>query len=765
MRLLNARTLKLEDEFYENNTPKYAILSHTWVEGEEVSCQELGSPEAAKKSGYTKIEETCKRALQDGIEYVWIDTCCIDKKSSTEISEAINSMFNWYSRASICYAYLADVDKPADLSIPVKQLQESRWFKRGWTLQELIAPSKVLLLASDWSLIAERSELSSIISRITSIDKEILSRQEGMEVTGMLNKASIAERMCWASARGTKRTEDMAYCLLGIFGINMPLLYGEGERAFIRLQREIANTYDDQSLFAWYPSSSSDSSILYGIFASSPADFASSGDIIPSDVEDKTPPFVVTNRGLHITVPMLNNGLLVSCLLRCQRRRDPTSMIVLPIEKVDDNIYARLDTDISGCASYHAWSRWPRKTIYIATDYNKLKVEQGSDKLLIRSQPRGFSIKGPSNMSPGSNMISPLSRDWECWELKELGPVQVYFGGEMIALLHFYARRVPLVIPDCFCFSPYEFSPNNLPIWIRHDFDFPHQSIADQPSSRVPSGLVILSTGVVFAKITEDTIRGSRIFSVDIQFSRSIFILVKVWTIDQLYGTYYHIIEALSTWFTIPEIMDMPYQVLSYVFHVLLIQPFILCFIEIIIKMNMVGEIIMRWLNFYIYTFTGYQSEANPRCILYFGLAVVVVYLLFRNIWLPHPHYRTRTTPFTRLSVHSTTPHLIIILFSLVAMWVMDTMCEDTSVLGAYQRNLGVAEIGKEWVQLAIYKLQTLATGSRYSLLQELKVYAVNRSGLWIVEILILTIAMPPVLYGYIKFVEKKAHARRLPDI
>ena len=155
-------------------------------------------------------------------------------------------MFQWYQLAKACYAYLADVQTPtndnrSDLSSHLKQ---SQWFKRGWTLQELVAPSKVLFLAKDWTDLGSKDELCFSIEEITGVDKKVLLG------TSAPQDFSIAKRMSWASGRKTTRVEDLAYCLMGIFNVNMPLLYGEGQKAFIRLQEEIMKDSDDQSLFA-----------------------------------------------------------------------------------------------------------------------------------------------------------------------------------------------------------------------------------------------------------------------------------------------------------------------------------------------------------------------------------------------------------------------------------------------------------------------------------------------------------------------------------
>ncbi|OCK96314.1 HET-domain-containing protein, partial [Cenococcum geophilum 1.58] len=242
MRLLNSRTLQLEEFIGDANVPPYAILSHTWGE-EEVTLRDMISTAGSlkEKKGFKKIQNCCSQALADGLHWAWVDTCCIDKTSSAELSEAINSMFRWYSRSKVCYAYLTDVPYDGfDDSLP-----KSRWFTRGWTLQELLAPSSVVYYSAEWTRIGDNEDLISVLRNVTRIDEGILSRTKG------LDWISVAEKMSWAATRETTRVEDMAYCLLGIFDVNMPLLYGEGERAFQRLQEEILRNSQDQSLFAW----------------------------------------------------------------------------------------------------------------------------------------------------------------------------------------------------------------------------------------------------------------------------------------------------------------------------------------------------------------------------------------------------------------------------------------------------------------------------------------------------------------------------------
>ncbi|WYZ39953.1 hypothetical protein EsH8_IV_000294 [Colletotrichum jinshuiense] len=248
MRLINTSTLHLE-EFFESARPKYAILSHTWglneVALQEWQEWERGGPDSRvrteAKHGFQKIKNTCRIAQQEGISHVWVDTDCIDKKSSAELSEAINSMFAWYQGSSVCYVYLEDLEPGQSQT----SLSQCRWFTRGWTLQELLAPTRMTFYDSTWESIGSKAVLAQSLVSITGIETNVLLHPEA------LYSACLAKRMSWASTRQTTRSEDMAYCLLGIFQIHMPLLYGEGSEAFRRLQEEIMKMSTDQSLFAW----------------------------------------------------------------------------------------------------------------------------------------------------------------------------------------------------------------------------------------------------------------------------------------------------------------------------------------------------------------------------------------------------------------------------------------------------------------------------------------------------------------------------------
>ena len=173
----------------------------------------------------------------------WIDTCCIDKTSSAEVSRAINAMFGWYQNAKVCFVHLRDVTQSfPNFRETAKQMLESDWFRRGWTLQELLAPNEMVFFDRDWLSIRSKRELWQVISVASKISPLHLAN---------FRTASIATGMSWMSNRVTTEVEDMAYSLLGIFDINMDLRYGKGRKAFFRLQDMIISTSIDESIFAW----------------------------------------------------------------------------------------------------------------------------------------------------------------------------------------------------------------------------------------------------------------------------------------------------------------------------------------------------------------------------------------------------------------------------------------------------------------------------------------------------------------------------------
>lgn len=334
MRLLEVSSSKLR-EFPADRIPQYAILSHTWGD-EEVLFEDIShGREYTKQASYRKMKFALEQSMRDGLEYLWIDNCCIDKTSSAELSEAINSMYAWYANAEVCYAYLSDVsaDRPCDGGIN-SQFACSRWFTRGWTLQELLAPEKVIFFSQDWQEIGTKDELAEILSAITHIDEEYLLRGDDFG----LSSASIAKRMSWAADRQTTRPEDIAYCLMGIFSVNMPLLYGEGDRAFLRLQEEIMRQSDDQSLFAWRNDNLCQPR-FHGLLAQSPKAFSGSHNVMPYQVWESQQPYSMTNRGLRIDLPLIkvnNEPDLYIAALNCPMppNYDDYSFIGIFLEKL-----------------------------------------------------------------------------------------------------------------------------------------------------------------------------------------------------------------------------------------------------------------------------------------------------------------------------------------------------------------------------------------------------------------------------------------------
>ncbi|OJT06052.1 Vegetative incompatibility protein HET-E-1 [Trametes pubescens] len=315
--------LKVEDatleNFQEGHAPPYAILSHVW-QGAEQSFQEvwaIGAGVVGAPALSDKIRNFCAYAKSRGYNWVWIDTCCIDKSSSAELSEALNSMFAYYAKAQICFAYLYDINGSEDPRATPSSFRNSTWFKRGWTLQELIAPHSVIFLSPEWQQVGTNHALADVLQEITGIDQQILTH--AIPLTAI----SVARRMSWASGRVTTRVEDSAYSLMGIFNVYMPTVYGEGPRAFKRLQEEILKQLSDQSIFAWGPKleenhddtarktyerplsfatyqtrlASEENHGLQGLLAQSPKDFAHSAQIYPI-------PFSELSEALGVPVPV-----------------------------------------------------------------------------------------------------------------------------------------------------------------------------------------------------------------------------------------------------------------------------------------------------------------------------------------------------------------------------------------------------------------------------------------------------------------------------
>ncbi|UKZ89742.1 uncharacterized protein TrAFT101_004783 [Trichoderma asperellum] len=344
MRLINTETLKLE-EFSDDKPPSYAILSHTWgPDFEELTFSDVKNGITDKPGiGSIKFRECCKQAKANSINYAWIDTCCIDKANLVELGEAINSMFRWYSLATVCYAYLSDVPDGDDPSDQASKFRTSRWFKRGWTLQELLAPKHLRFYNSNWHCIGTKGSRSTVIQEITQIPRQfILGVAE-------LHTASVAQRMSWAAQRETKRAEDLAYCLLGIFGITMPMIYGEGgKEAFFRLQEQIMKTTRDDSILAWgllkdssisnFQKSVGGDMFIHGdILAATPSDFENSGHIVTR--EQATNPLHsldIFGGSLRVYLPLLtiDNTSETFGLLSCGPKLDTRQVTAIPLAKI-----------------------------------------------------------------------------------------------------------------------------------------------------------------------------------------------------------------------------------------------------------------------------------------------------------------------------------------------------------------------------------------------------------------------------------------------
>lgn len=316
MRLLETDKLEV-DVVRDDAIPPYAILSHTWFD-DEVSLQDMQSSNArhtpSKRRSLKKLIDAARLAASHGYSWMWIDTCCIDKTSSAELSEAINSMYKWYENASVCYVFLEDypagqqeANEPFEELPEMWALHKSRWATRGWTLQELVAPKVVRFYTKDWQFMGEKRDPSvcKALMRATGIETGVLSSHVRVA------EISVANRMKWASKRLTTRPEDIAYCLMGLFGVNMPLLYGEGGiRAFIRLQEQILKETDDESIFAWQlqprdedECAQDEDESMHGLLATSPSYFRNIRSIylMPTVFRSSNSvPWSMTNRGLHV---------------------------------------------------------------------------------------------------------------------------------------------------------------------------------------------------------------------------------------------------------------------------------------------------------------------------------------------------------------------------------------------------------------------------------------------------------------------------------
>ncbi|KAJ8480972.1 hypothetical protein ONZ51_g6324 [Trametes cubensis] len=346
----------------------------------------LHSPELSEK-----IKGFCVYAREAGYDLAWADMCYIDKSSSAELSEAINSMYEWYRLANVCYVYLADVFDDEDPERARKAFCRSKWHTRGWTLQELLAPRRVVFLSRTWTVLGTKLGMAATLEQISGISTSILTGRTD------LRNASVAQRMAWAADRQTTRLEDRAYSLMGIFGVFMSPVYGEGHNAFIRLQKEIIKTISDQTIFAWgsFAAISAESHSIDvvtagpcsdivdvdlegdGLLAMSPSAFKYSSHIVPvpstqfaralGKDRDSLPPLhcTFTPQGISIQLPCIDTDqrrILARVkdllgrpafygrlgLLRCRVRNGPFIALPLPYERDrGKEDYLKIQSDIS----------------------------------------------------------------------------------------------------------------------------------------------------------------------------------------------------------------------------------------------------------------------------------------------------------------------------------------------------------------------------------------------------------------------------------
>ncbi|KAI5993088.1 heterokaryon incompatibility protein-domain-containing protein [Pisolithus orientalis] len=348
----------------------YAILSHCWGQPkDEVQYTEMESltktdvavrREIRKRSGYQKILKSCLQARDDRLDWLWVDTCCIDKRSSAELSEAINSMYVWYANSDRCYAYLHDMGAN---TLPTKPDNNKfakfngwpKWFSRGWTLQELIAPEDVHFFNRNWEFVTRKRKCARTLKVITRISVDAL--EKGLS----WSYPSVAQIMSWAADRRTTREEDRAYSLLGLFGVYMPLLYGEGKNAFLRLQLEVIRMTNDQSIFAW--GWTRNAGMAHSFLANDPSHFRDCSSVIrmsPSDfmvaleksssrklrelasAEERFQTFTVTNHGIEIWLPLKHESCsgdseFFSAILACCDARAQSGPVTIIIEQFRSN--------------------------------------------------------------------------------------------------------------------------------------------------------------------------------------------------------------------------------------------------------------------------------------------------------------------------------------------------------------------------------------------------------------------------------------------
>lgn len=457
----------LKFDWYLEPPEDYAVLSHRWREPEELLFKDIGgflNGDLADSSGAMKVRSFVATALRLHLRFFWVDTCCINKDSSAELQEAFNSMWSWFENANFCFAYLDDVrsssqpeddgdgsvaddssndlgnsmpseircylDEKKDMCKPLRRREDdtkeylfqredgrpSEWFERIWTLQELIAPRQVFFYDRNWQFIGSRWNLAATLAKVTGIAERVLSCAVDLE------HYSIAQRMSWAAGRKATRKEDVAYSLLGIFSVNMTPLYGEGQRAFKRLQEEIIKHSADQSIFTWEPDDDKKHPEYYSdILSPSPDFFAKSGDIVPWGFSPSKS-HEMTNIGLNIELPIVakspdsENMLLKSrderlhethtgAVLSCRSLSEPAKIIVLRVAS------ARFENGPENAKNFVLAGRTARARTF---KYNprRLLLINASKRINVLQPSQGDPDENPRQFRLGHSDLKLLSISW-----------------------------------------------------------------------------------------------------------------------------------------------------------------------------------------------------------------------------------------------------------------------------------------------------------------------------------------------------------------
>ncbi|KAG6332886.1 hypothetical protein ID866_6204 [Astraeus odoratus] len=355
---------------------QYATISHCWCKtlGEELQFKEmdqLAGHDASKlrrRFGYKKIVESCLKARDDELEWLWVDPCCVAKVNIIELSEAINSMYRWFENSARCYAYLHDVDGSSlPIEADTRRFPDTNgwpaWFSCSWALPQLIAPKNVEFFNRNWDRIGEKEDLASTLARITQIPEDILAY--GLPHPDDPCRPSVAQIMSWAADREGNQVEDRTYAITGLFGVHTPVKYGEKKGAFHHLQVSILKEYNDHSIFAW----SSNRTLGFGsVLADDPNDFRDCGDLLRLDplvafvkecpdaeteIEDHETFQVTPGKGIEIWLPAVGWSSFsshVQVKLACCREFGNGELITLDLAAVsstDNTSFVREFEDIA----------------------------------------------------------------------------------------------------------------------------------------------------------------------------------------------------------------------------------------------------------------------------------------------------------------------------------------------------------------------------------------------------------------------------------